>query len=294
MSSHFEGWYFKHQKGRETLAVIAGRAKEGAFIQVITQEGACRADYPLSAYRKGKYLQIADSVFTSGSISLSVHQNGLELSGNLRYEHLTPIHGDIMGPFRFFPMQCRHAVVSMNHILAGSVCLNGRELDFTGGKGYIEGDSGRSFPKSYTWVQCNDFDKNCSIMASAAHIPFAFSQFWGCICVVLLDGIEYRLATYRGARILHRDARQLVLTQKDLTLRVRFLQSQKGHLLAAPSKGEMARSIREVPGAPAYFEFWEGGRILFQGKSQFASYEYVDATENQKKERSHSNADTTP
>jgi tocopherol cyclase len=55
----------------------------------------------------------------------------------------------------------------------GRVLLNGRELNFTGGKGYIEGDSGRSFPKSYTWVQCNDFTVECSIMVSVVHIPFA-------------------------------------------------------------------------------------------------------------------------
>lgn len=275
MSSYFEGWYFKHQKGEETLAVIAGRANDGAFIQVVTQEGSYRAGYPLSAYRKGKQLQIGDSTFSRDGISLSVRREGFVLSGDLHYGGLTPIRGDIMGPFRFFPMQCRHTVVSMRHDLTGGVLLNGKELAFTGGKGYIEGDSGRSFPKSYTWVQCNDFDRDCSIMASAAHIPFAFRQFWGCICAVWLEGTEYRLATYLGAKIQRRDERQLVLAQGDFTLRVLFLQPRAGHPLAAPVKGSMARSIREAPGAPAYFEFRKGDRVLFQAKSQFASYEHV-------------------
>lgn len=295
MSSFFEGWYFKHQKGPETLALIAGRAREGAFLQVLTQEGACRAEYPLSAYQKGPgRLRIGDSVFTPEGLSLSVHQNGVELSGSLRYGRLTPIRGDIMGPFRFFPMQCRHTVVSMEHPVSGVVLLGGRELDLTGGKGYLEGDSGRSFPKSYTWVQCSAFDRDCSIMASAAHIPFAGTQFWGCICVVLLEGVEYRLATYRGARILRRDAEQLVLAQRDLTLCVRFLEPRQGHLLAAPQRGEMVRGIREAPGAPARFEFRKGGRILFQAESQFASCEYVDAAENSIEERSPLHEDTTP
>ena len=276
MSSYFEGWYFKHQKGRETLAVIAGRANGCAFIQAVTQEGSYRADYPLSAYRKDKKLQIADSIFSREGISLSVRREGFALSGDLRYNGLTPIRGDIMGPFRYFPMQCRHTVVSMRHNLTGGVCLNGKVFDFIGGKGYIEGDSGRSFPRSYTWVQCNDFTRNCSVMASAAHIPFAFCQFWGCICVVWLDGVEYRLATYLGAKIQHRDEKQLVLVQGDFTLRVLFLQPHSGHPLAAPVKGSMARSIREAPGAPAYFVFREGNRVLFQEKSQFASYEHVD------------------
>ena len=34
----FEGWYFKHQKGRDTVAFIPGQAKSGAFVQVIWPE----------------------------------------------------------------------------------------------------------------------------------------------------------------------------------------------------------------------------------------------------------------
>lgn len=257
------------------MAIIAGRTNDGAFIQVITQEDSYHTDYPLSAYRKDKHLQIGDNIFSLNGISLSIHHKNIEITGHLRYDEITPIGGDIMGPFRLFPMQCRHTIVSMNHQLKGSVFLNGKEIDFTGGKGYIEGDSGRSFPKSYTWIHCNDFDQNCSIMASVAHIPFFFLRFWGCICVVCLNGVEYRLATYHRARILHRDARQLVLAQKDLTLRILFLQPHSGHTLVAPIKGKMARIIREVPSSPAYFEFRQGNRILFQAKSLFASYENV-------------------
>ncbi len=275
MGRYFEGWYFKHQKEAETLAIIAGRADDEAFIQVITQECSYRLQYPLEAYRKGTPFRLADSLFGENDIRLSIRHKDLDLTGHLRYDRLTPIHGHIMGPFQLLPMQCRHSVISMNHSLEGQVCLNGKTLDFTGGKGYIEGDSGRSFPKSYTWVQCNDFPESCSIMASVAHIPFAGAWFWGCICVVWLNGVEYRLATYRGASIKHRDERQLVLTQKDLTLRVLFLQPHAGHLLSAPNRGKMDRHIREVPGAPAYFEFRQGNQILFQGESRFASYEHV-------------------
>ncbi|MEZ4893124.1 MAG: tocopherol cyclase family protein [Saprospiraceae bacterium] len=35
--------------------------------------------------------------------------------------------------------------------------INGEELDFTGGKGYMEKDWGRSFPSAYFWMQTNHF-----------------------------------------------------------------------------------------------------------------------------------------
>ncbi|NLT57970.1 MAG: stress response protein nst1 [Clostridiales bacterium] len=273
----FEGWYFKHQKGPMTLALIAGRAADGAFIQVLTGQEAHRLRYPRPACEKrGAGLQLAGNTFSKQGIGLSIRHPALELAGRLHYGPLTPIHGDIMGPFRALPMQCRHSVVSMNHALTGSLCLNGQTLDFTGGKGYIEGDAGRSFPRSYTWVQCNHFEEDCSIMASAAHIPFALTGFWGCIAVVWRKGVEYRLATYRGAKIKRRDERQLLLVQGDLSLKVDFLQPHAGLPLAAPSRGRMGRSIHEVPCAPARFELLQAGQVLFQAESPYASYEYVE------------------
>ncbi len=275
MNNRFEGWYFKHQKEGQTLALIVGRAGDGAFLQAVTGDRSYGVGYPLAAYRKGSILRLGGSRFARNGIRLSVHSRDLELAGQLRYTQLSPIRGDIMGPFQFLPMECRHTVVSMNHRLAGKVVLNGTPLDFTGGKGYIEGDSGRSFPKSYTWVQCSAFERDCSIMASAAHIPFGWSWFWGCICVVLLEGVEYRLATYRGAVIRHRDEGRLLIVQGDLSLEVRFGRRRPGFALDAPDRGRMSRSIREVPCAPALFEFRQGGRVLFREESPFASCEYV-------------------
>lgn len=275
MGGYFEGWYFKHQKGPEFLAVIAGRADDGAFIQAVTKEASYRVRYPVTAYRKGSFLQIAGSRFSSDGVSLCVRRKDLELTGRIRYGEPSPIKGDIMGPFRFLPMQCRHEVVSMSHSLTGKVRLNGREIDFTGGKGYIEGDSGRSFPESYTWVQCNNFTENCSVMAAAARIPFMRSHFWGCIGAVLLNGAEYRVATYCGAKIIRRDERQLIITQKDLSLRFIFPSRRSGCELDAPDNGAMKRSIRECPCAPVYFELRQGNRILFRELSRSACYEHV-------------------
>ncbi len=281
MDNCFEGYFLKHQNGEKTLSVIVGRAQDCAFVQAITDECSYRVRYPIEAYHiednhKEKCILLSGSQFSKEGISLSIHGGDWELTGQVHYSNLCPINGDIMGPFRFLPMQCRHKIVSMKHTLCGKVLLNGKEFDFTGGKGYIEGDSGRSFPKSYTWVQCNAFDRDCSIMASAAHITFACSWFWGCICVVWLDGAEYRLATYRGAKIKRRDQKQLIIEQGDLLLKIDFLQTHTGHLLDAPQMGKMQRSIHEVPCAPVHFEFCKGRQTLFEGESRLASYENVE------------------
>lgn len=32
----FEGWYLKHQRGKDMLAFIPGRAESGAFVQMVS------------------------------------------------------------------------------------------------------------------------------------------------------------------------------------------------------------------------------------------------------------------
>ncbi|MCA5964668.1 hypothetical protein LC724_36470 [Blautia sp. RD014234] len=59
----------------------------------------------------------------------------------------------------------------MHHSLRGGLTVNGRKISMTGGRGYIETDKGRSFPKSYLWTQCG-YGERSSVMLSVADIPF--------------------------------------------------------------------------------------------------------------------------
>lgn len=273
----FEGWYLKHQKDGRTLALIPGCASEKAFIQVVTDEQAHIAEYPTWHYKKaGGRVTVGASIFAPEGVTLDIHMSGIELTGALAYRGLTPLSSDIMGPFRFFPMECRHSVVSMRHTVVGGLMLNGEAWDFDGGRGYIEGDSGRSFPTSYAWTQCSAFDADCSIMASIARIPFLGLRFWGCICVVLLGGREYRLATYHGARVRRMQKDVLELEQGKYKLLIRVEQAAPGHGLPAPDRGVMRRVIREAPACRAHYLFTEGTDTQFYGVSDHASFEFVE------------------
>lgn len=179
---------------------------------------------------------------------------------------------DIMGPFVFFPMECRHGIVSMHHRLEGKVVLNGETLDFNGGKGYIEMDSGKAFPSSYIWIQANDFKAPCSIMASVASISFGRFSFQGCICVIWYRGQEYRFATYLGVHVITCTPKKIVLVQGKYRLEIR-VKNSRGYELAAPENGQMTRIIRESPSCPAEFLLSKGGKTVFFLVSEHASYE---------------------
>ena len=239
---------------------------------MLTESRSYYIEYPLSEYHKGDIIRVGASTFSQCGITLDIRRPEITLIGEIDYSGLTPIRSDIMGPFKFFPMECRHAIISMRHALSGVLTLNGDELDFTGGVGYIESDSGRSFPSGYAWVHSGDFARECSVMASVARIPFYGLRFWGCICVVWLNGREYRLATYNGAKILRRQRGEIELRQGKYSLVV-SVDDIAGHKLPAPQSGKMDRHIRETLSCPAWFRFMEGNCCLFEGGSDYASYE---------------------
>ncbi len=263
----FEGYYFKHQKGRETVAFIPGRASSGAFIQVITNEKSFSMAFDVISM--GSTIQIGGCTFSKDGIQL----NNERLKGSIQYADITPIEYDIMGPFKIFPMQCRHGVISMFHTLSGSIEIDDVPYNFDGGRGYIEKDSGRSFPKRYVWIHCNDFEEKCSIMAAIADIPFLGIHFMGCICAVVHGQKEYRFATYLGVKIQHCSKNGITLVQGKNRLEIEVAKNS-AHALYAPTKGQMTNMIHESNNSAAQFKLYVDDKLVFHKASYNVSYEY--------------------
>ena len=279
----FAGWYFKHQtKTGRALALIpamhvdaAGR--RSASLQVIAEGQSWWLEYPASKFHaaeKPLQIRLGQNAFSRAGIQLDIEQEGLSLHGALRYGPFTPLQSDIMGPFRFLPgMECSHGVFSMGHTLAGSLTLNGENLDFSGGTGYIESDRGRSFPSAYLWTQC--VWPGGSLMLSIADIPLPVGRFTGCICAVICRGREYRLATYRGVRIEQWSDTGAVIRQGKYRLTAELLEG-KGCPLRAPADGVMGRTVHESLCSTVRYRFWAGERLLFDYTDRCAGFEYAE------------------
>lgn len=264
----FEGWYYKQRCGDYMLAFIPGQTAEGAFVQMIDSAGARRFSMPDFSVR-GDTVHTGSCVFSPQGIRIRLP--GVE--GELRYGETTPLRSDIMGPFAHLPMQCRHGVVSMQHSVDGEIRVGGKLHRFADGSGYAEKDSGRSFPGSYLWVQCNEFDRPCAFMLSVAHIPFLGGSFTGCICALIFEGKEYRFATYRGVRLQTPDETTVLLRQGKRLLEVSARPLGQGHLLLAPQDGRMSETIRESCDAHLHLRLTEAGRTLLECQSDRAVYE---------------------
>jgi tocopherol cyclase len=301
--SYFEGWYIKIVDNTEgyAFAFIPGisMAPDGtshAFIQVLDGK-QCTSDY--HRFEAADFIpsetefntQLAGNQFSTQVLKLNLPN----ISGELTIENPTPwpkMLGapGIMSWFSFVPfMECYHGVVSLNHSLSGSLIINGKTVDFTGGRGYIEKDWGVSFPRGWIWMQTNHFDelkiKNSalntaadspiSLIASVAHIPFLGTHFIGYIVGFWFQNKLHRFATYTGAKMKAQLlGNQVFLSFKDskYQLDITATKGETGNLIS-PIKGEMTGKMSESLQGEISIRFYENGRLVYEGTGRNAGLE---------------------
>jgi len=275
--NRFEGYYGKCSNEQTALAVVFGRAKskadKKAFIQVITPDSSYNAEYNYDDYVLIKHpfiLSIGPNTVSQKGMSVKIDN----IEGSVTFGEFTPIRYDIMGPFKFFPfMECRHSIVSMNHTVTGQFSVSGQTVKFESGVGYIEGDRGKSFPKKYFWTQNN----NPAISASCARIPYLGLRFTGAICIVHHEGLEYRLATYLGARVKEFNKNKLVIKQGRKRLEIEVLTPDENmQKLSAPIRGRMNRIITESISTTVHYRFKVKNKLLIDTISTQAAFEYSE------------------
>ena len=254
MNDYFYGWYYRCQGREGTVAVIPAvhlsSGKGSCSVQVITPKESLYREFPLSQFRINRtkgIIQIGDNLFSRKGIRLRLEafrsedvsrgpgtsarrgrtdRNKVSVRGTLRFGEFAVPKYDIMGPFVCIPgMECRHAVYSMKHTVKGWLSLDQEKIVFQRGLGYMEGDSGTSFPDKYIWTQ--HFIPGGSIMIAAASIPLAGMHFTGCVGFLYGNKKEYRFATYLGASVKRMGENELLIRQGRYRLHVKFQKSGK-------------------------------------------------------------------
>jgi len=295
---YFEGWYFKHVSADKdnVYAFIPGISlseDSHAFIQVM--DGISGRSqylrYPLSSFyadTKPFKLQVGDSEFSLDGASINIHDEKIDAHGRIEYQHMmrlprTIFRPGIMGPYTFVPfMECKHGVVSVNHQLSGSISIDGKKIDFSSGKGYIEKDWGTSFPETWIWLQSNHFaETDASFMLSIAKIPWLGRFFMGFLGFFHLNAQTHLLATYNGSSV--RKLKQLgpgeftvLIESPSGTLEVQGAQLIQSDL-KAPVSGNMNRLIKESSDAAMTLKFTgSSGDELFSGRGERAGLEIID------------------
>lgn len=263
--NYFEGWYLKNvSKDLESvISFIPGISlskRSHAFIQVIdgTTGWTEYFEFDKDDFKPSKdrfHVRIGENRFSLEGLYVNLEKKDIRIKGELKFQEtsLFPkrfLSPGIMGWYTFVPrMECYHGVVSMDHELVGSISFKEKNINMNGGKGYIEKDWGTSFPESWIWLQCNNFDDpSISMMLSIAKIPWMGSSFTGFLSFIKIGEKVHRFATYTGAKVsqLEQEDNTLLITLKDRhsSLNIEAVQLKAGEL-AAPISGNMDRRIKE-------------------------------------------------
>jgi len=294
--NYFEGWYFKHVSlsGDKAFAVIPGISLSDdshSFVQFIDgttgKTGYFR--YPANEFNYDPFrldLNIGNSRFRHDSIQINLENEELKIEGDIKYSDIVKLPADILSPgimgwYSYIPtMECNHGVVSVDHKLSGVLNVNGIESIYDNGRGYIEKDWGISFPESWIWMHCNNFDRdNVSVMISVAKIPWRNSYFIGFISFISIDGVLKKFASYNSAKIisLKRTGRttELVIKKNDLIFTTMITGKGTG-FLKAPIEGSMKNVIKESIDSDVFVELREKNKIIFSGNGIRAGFEETD------------------
>ncbi len=292
--NYFEGWYFKNTTNHTSISFIPGihiyKKTQKAFIQIITNSHSYYIDYDIKDFQyhhKPFWIQIGNNFFSKEGISIDINdtKSNLKMKGKLEYSHSQNIktnllYPNIMGFFSYVPfMECNHAILSMKNQINGFIEFNRKKYFFKNGVGYIEKDWGYSFPKSYIWLQGNDFfNKKASFMLSIADIPFKVFHFRGFICVLLIDGKEYRFTTYQHSKIIKyhitSNKIEIVLKRGKYFLHVKA-DNLNGKKLIAPKKGNMEKEITESIQSKITIILKKKKQIIFSDTSLNSGLEIV-------------------
>lgn len=299
---YFEGWYFKSVTKHEqlSLALIPGislnRQDPHAFIQVFIAEHSgddvelkthyVRYDVDDFSFGQDVFqVQIGSSIFTLNHIDIEIRDDNLDLKGRLDIKNRTPICKSLMAPnimgiFGYLGfMECYHGVISMSHQLEGTLMINNQSVLFDGGKGYLEKDWGKSFPRAYVWLQSNHFQQtDTSFMFSYADIPFLGLFFKGLICNLVIAGKEYRFATYNGARVLKEDiekGKAVYLIKRGRHRLMIEAVTKKETELASPRMGVMSETIKEGLSGQITVTLWRGQEKLYHDTGSSAGIEIM-------------------
>ena len=286
---YFEGWYFKLVDAVEEtiLAVVPGIAlgvsheDSHAFVQVFNGK---TGDYSYFTFSLDDFrpsprtfeLHIAENYFSAAGLRLNLEQSDWRIRGELQFKDVIPyptrlLSPSFMGWASFVPfMQCKHGIVSMNHTLEGTLEIDGARISFDGGKGYIEKDWGRSFPRAYVWMHSNHFaDEAISFTLVLARLPWLGLRVTGFGAALWYNDRVYTLATFTGARItrLQYNANQVRLTIEDkrMELAIEAIQGSAWPL-RSPVQGAMRGRITESLTSTLHLTVHEktkGGKRLF-------------------------------
>lgn len=298
---YFEGWYFKFvdKNGENPIAIIPGIITSGgnphSFIQVFVGDSV---EYYYIMGDKNDFIgeednlnvKVKGNTFTLKQVILNIkgknNNSNLIIEGkiNLRNKVYWPDNGTSKGSMGFFNyltfLECYSQVCLLNSEIDGTISINGKEVDYTDGKAYVEKNWGRNFPKDYLWIQSSGFtNKKASLTISYGRVPLYLFKINGFLGALYLEDKIYTFTTMNKSKInidKEEDIILVELSNKEYYLRVRgYAKDDTFFPLIGPFNGNMKSMYREsLKGSVETTLIGKiDGKVLFNDTSNYSGIE---------------------
>lgn len=299
-SNFFEGWYFKivDKDNLYKFAFIPGiyfgqkKSENHSFIQIIDSSSN---EYKYIRFNENAFkfnnknfkIGIRSNIFSLDKINLDLKYKNKAIKGSLSFKNTIRWKGNLLNPgsmgfYNYLSfMECYSQVCILNGDIIGKLQINGDLVDFTGGKVYIEKNWGKSFPRSWVWIQSNSFkNPTVSVTCSLATIPFPIRNFRGFLIGVTIDNEFYKFTTINKSKLTLKSIGQdieLIATNKNLKLTLNTYTNRDNFVLCmGPKNGNMVPLVEETLSAKVYMtlEDTKEGRLIYKGVGHNCGIEY--------------------
>jgi tocopherol cyclase len=296
----FEGWYFKvaDKTGKAVFAFIPGISKarnpkyHHSFIQILDGTDRTynyiRGQEKEFEYEENKFdITVFGNRFSESFMELDLDNGEKSVSGKLEFQNIKKwpekkLRPGSMGYYNYLTfMECYSQVTVMDAEIKGSLKVDGRTIDFDGGKVYIEKNWGKEFPRSWIWVQSNSFkDREVSFTCSVGRVPLGPVTFSGFLVGLYIGKDFYEFTTMNRAKIeINRKERdvELKFKRKDLELVVSTESDLYDFILSmGPREGEMIPLVNECLNGKVKLKLIDKkkDKVIYEGKGDATGIEY--------------------
>lgn len=296
----FEGWYFKiaDRNSENVFAVIPGMSKgkteehSHSFIQFLN---GMETRYSYVKFNAGDFacsrdefkININDNAFSLNGIHLNLNSEEVHARGQLLFNNMkkwpdTFMNPGSMGFYNYLAfMECYSQVCALDGTVQGCMDVNGRNIDFTGGRVYVEKNWGKAFPRSWIWTQSNSFkDGNVAFTCSMGTVPFMVGSFNGFLAGLMIDHEFYSFTSMNGSKVaVERKGRDvcMLFSRRNLRLKVETSSAEDKFMLCmGPHDGQMIPLVRENLKGKVFIELTDAQerRTIFSGTGMCTGIEY--------------------
>lgn len=296
----FEGWYFKicDKDNTNVFAFIPGISKgksrehSHSFVQVLEGNNAA---YSYIKYKENDFIfdenqfniGVNGSTFSLEEISLDLIHKSKSIKGKLKFKNIKKwpdslINPGSMGFYNYFWfMECYSQVCTVDGEIEGSLQVGKENIDFTGGKVYIEKNWGKAFPKSWIWIQSNSFkEEGVSFTCSIGRVPFIIGSFSGFLAALCVNDKWYPFTTINNSKmkiIMGENDVEILFRRKNLELEVKTISTKNKFMLCmGPKDGKMIPLVEENLKGEVYLELRDTKNltILYKGTGKSTGIEY--------------------